>query len=111
MKPRYLRHNLWSPDADPKVTAADWTVIAKPLPRPSVYDLSNEPALKTIADRPDLFKIVSPVKVSALERLTVTHPNHSFVESVIEGVRNGFWPWASTVKEGYPLTHDESKPI
>jgi hypothetical protein len=30
---------------------------------------------------------------------------------VIEGIKGGFWLWASTVKEGYPLTHDESKQI
>ena len=38
-----------------------------------------------------------------------SHPNKVFVESVLEGLREGFWPWASTVKEGYPLTWDESK--
>jgi hypothetical protein len=111
MKPRYLRHNLWTPDADPKVTAADWSVTAKALPRPSVEELHSEPALKTVAERADLFKIVSPIKVSVLERLTAAHPNRPFVESVIEGIKFGFWPWASTVKEGYPQTHDESKLI
>ena len=111
MRPRYLRHNLWMMDTDPKITAADWTATARPLPRPPLSEFDNLLALNTIAERSDLFKIVSPVKVEELERLTMTHPNRPFVESIIEGVRNGFWPWASTNKEGYPLTHDESKPI
>jgi hypothetical protein len=111
MKPRYLRYNLWSPDADPKTTAVDWTLSAKALPRHSLEELRNEPALGTIAERPELFKIVSPINVSAFERLTVAHPNRPFVESVIEGIKSGFWPWASTIKEGYPLTHDESKQV
>jgi hypothetical protein len=109
MKPRYLRYNLWTPEADPRVTAADWTISANTLPRPSSDEWQNASALRMVAQRPDLFQIISPIDVSALERLTVTHPNRPFVESVIEGIKDGFWPWASTTKEGYPLTHDESK--
>ena len=111
MRPRYLKHNLWMMDSDPKVTAADWTITARPLPRPPVDEFANKSVLNTIVEHPDLFKIVSPVKAEVLERLTQSHPNRLFVESVVEGIRKGFWPWASTNKEGYPLTHDESKPI
>jgi len=32
MRLRYLRHNLWTPDADPLLTAAEWTLLADPLP-------------------------------------------------------------------------------
>ena len=111
MRPRYLRHNLWTMDSDPKTTAADWTITAHPLPRPPADEYDNTSALNTITKRPDLFKIVTPVKVEALSRLTSLHPNRPFVESAVEGFRSGFWPWASTNKEGYPLTHDESKAI
>ena len=69
------------------------------------------PALQTLAERPDLFKIVTPVKVDVLERLTTSHPNRPFVQSVLDGLRYGFWPWAITNREGYPLMHDESKEI
>jgi hypothetical protein len=64
-----------------------------------------------VLSRPDLFSIVTPVNVQALERLTRTHPNRHFVESVLQGFEEGFWPWANTVQPGYPLTHDESKPL
>ena len=33
----------------------------------------------------------------------------NIVQSVLEGLCGGFWPWAQTVKEGYPLTWDESR--
>lgn len=111
LRPRYLRHNLWNPDSNPKITVAEWTTTARPLPRPPATEFDNLPALKTLAEHPDLFKIVTPVKVDVLERLTARHPNHPFVESVLDGLRYGFWPWAVTNREGYPLTHDESKEI
>ena len=27
------------------------------------------------------------------------------------GLREGFWPWADTLREGFPITHDESRPM
>jgi hypothetical protein len=111
MKPRYLRYNLWMPDADPKMTAADWTEVARPLPKPPPSKFLNLPACAMLEERPELFDIVTPVNVDALQHLTATHPSRPFVESVIEGLRCGFWPWARTDKEGYPVTLDASKPI
>jgi hypothetical protein len=65
MKPKYLRYNVWSPDVDPKMTAAVWTLTAKPLPRPSPDEFTSRPVSQTLADRPDLFKIVTPINVDA----------------------------------------------
>lgn len=111
LRPKYLRHNLWSLDSDPKLTAAEWTEIARPLQRPSSTEFDNLPVRKTIDDHPDLFKIVTPINVPKLRSLTESHPNRPFVESVLEGLENGFWPWANTSLEGYPITHDESRPL
>ena len=111
LRPRYLRHNLWSTESDPKITAAEWTCQAKALPRPPLDEWENESVLKTLKDRSNLFEIVSPVNVEALRKLTRAHPNQPFVESVLSGLEKGFWPWASTMKEGYPLTNDESKEV
>jgi hypothetical protein len=41
----------------------------------------------------------------------LTHPNPLFAQSVCQGLREGFWPWASTTQPGYPSTNDKSKPI
>ena len=34
------------------------------------------------------------------------HPNRPFVESVCTSLRDGFWPWANTQKESYPVMWD-----
>jgi len=111
MRPRYLCHNLWSPDADPMITAVEWTLSALLLPRPPVSEYENIAACRTVTEYPDLFKIIMPIKISALDYLLKSHPNHAFVDLVPDGLCDGFWTWASTVMEGYPVMLDESKTI
>ena len=110
MRPRYLRHNVWDPDSEFSRTTADWTETARPLPRPPLEELQDEVTAKTIRENPDLFKIVTPINVDIFESYLSDHPNQPFVRSVCQGLREGFWPWADTLKEGYPATHDESQP-
>ena len=111
MKPKYLRHNLWSLDSDPLMTTAGWTETARPLQGPSPSEFTNVLACHTIDKHPDLFKIVTPINVSKLRELTASHPNRPFVESVLNGLSVGFWPWANTTLDSYPITHDESRPL
>jgi hypothetical protein len=61
--------------------------------------------VSTICNNPHLFCIVTPIKVDHFEELLVTHPNQSFVKS---SLREGFWPFAHTQKESYPVTWDFS---
>jgi hypothetical protein len=110
-RPKYLRHNLWTPYSDPRSPAAEWTLSAQPLPQPPQIESENLLAQQTLNEKPELFKIVTPINIETLEQLSIHHPNRPFVESILEGFRNGFWPWATTVREGYPLTHNESKQI
>jgi hypothetical protein len=44
-----------------------------------------------------------------LEALLSDHPNPLFVASVCLGLQEGFWPWADTLKEGYPTLYDGSR--
>ena len=111
LKPKYLRHNLWSPDSGLKLVAADWTETAEPLPRPPLSEYENVPVHQTLEKRPDLFHVVLPVWVEVLAKLLKNHPNQEFVSSVLEGLGDRFWPWATTVQEGYPFMHDKSKSI
>lgn len=111
LRPKYLRYNLWSPEADPSVTAAKWTLTALPLPRPPKEELGVLEVITTLQDHSNLFKVVSPIKVDVLEELAKEHPNQPFVDSVLTGFREGFWPWAETVGKGYPPTHDERRVV
>lgn len=42
----------------------------------------------------------------ALQAYLVDHPNPDFVSSVINGLQNGFWPWADTSNVSLPTTLD-----
>lgn len=110
MQPKYLRHNLWE-DSTLSSTTAEWTLWAQPLARPPLAETLNSPALSTLADHPELFRIITPINVDIFEAFLRTHPNQPFVWSVCEGLRKGFWPWADTMREGFPATHDESRPV
>jgi hypothetical protein len=110
LQPKYLRYNLWSPEAR-TCSVADWTETAKPLPPIPLCELQNDISSQTIVDNPSLFKIVTPIKVDRFEFLLRNHPNQLFVQSVCKGLREGFWPWADTLKLGYPTTHDASVPM
>lgn len=103
MKPKYLHYNVWSDEEStdksntlPMICLADWTECAKPLPDMPATEQENQIVLKTIADRPDLFKIITPINVDRFEELLRTHPNQPFVNSVCQGLRESFWPWADT---------------
>jgi hypothetical protein len=111
LQPKYLRHNLWDQGALLSPTTAEWSETARPLPRPPYSEIFNPISSQTIADNPDLFQVHTPIKVDLFESLLKDHPNPLFVKSVCEGLREGFWPWADTLRDDYPITHDESRPM
>ena len=109
MQPKYLRYNVWDPTSDFTPTTADWTEMATPLSRPPLSELVNPIATKTIREYPDLFKVITPIKVDIFESYLSTHPNQPFVRSICEGLREGFWPWADTTKPDYPAINDQAQ--
>ena len=111
LHPKYLRHNLWDEGFSLSPATAEWSEHAAPLPRPPLTEFTNRSALKTISDHPDLFQVRSPVNVDVFEALLKDHPNPLFVKSVCTGLREGFWPWADTLTDCFPTTHDESRPM
>ena len=51
-------------------------------------------------------KIICNINIEKFKELLFDHPNQPFVQSVIIGLTEGFWPWAEK-QEGYPVTHCE----
>ena len=62
----------------------------------------------SIQARPDLFKIVTPVKVEVFESLLQDHPNRLYVDSVLWCLHNGFWLWVKPGEEADPVQWDNS---
>jgi len=106
---QYSPNLVWRTSDSPKVVSAYSTLTAAPLPPPPKNELQNKVARKTIAQNPGLFGITSPIKVDAFERNLKDHPNQSFVQSVVRGLKYGFWPWANTNDATLPTTYDGSR--
>jgi hypothetical protein len=107
-RPRHRRGLIWSPtDATFSPTARS-SEYADPVPSPPLSERICSDTATTIKERPDLFKIVTPINVDRFELLLEDHPNPAFVASVCRALREGFWPWADTSDESYPSTNDNS---
>lgn len=100
---------IWRESDTPRTVSAYSTLTAVPLPSPPRNELRNKVARKTIAQNPDLFKVVSPIKVDVFKKYVKDHPNQSFVQSVVRSLKNGFWPWADTSDPSFPTTYDGSR--
>jgi hypothetical protein len=107
-RPKYLQRSVWTDvNASPSCSPTAFSTLSdNPLPRPSPQEFSNVEAVTTIRDNPHLFKIVTPINVDRFESLLASHPNKPFIQSVCVAFREGFWPWADTQKEEYPVTWD-----
>ncbi|KAJ8482207.1 hypothetical protein ONZ45_g15028 [Pleurotus djamor] len=108
-QPKFLRHNIWlSEGVQTKISAAEWTLDASPLPTPPLNVMSNSESNETVQKYPDLFKIVTPINVERFRDLLSNHPNQPFVQSVCDGLIHGFWPFAE-ISDSYPSTFDCSE--
>lgn len=105
--PRYQRYNAFGVNCPRR--AHEWTTTASPLPSPPLPATIHPSILDTINSNPELFQIVTPIHVNALEHYSISHPNQAFVQSVIRMMRDGGWPWA-VIPDEFPLTHDEAMP-
>jgi hypothetical protein len=107
-RPSWVRGLMWN-DIDLGISrAALWTENASPLPSVPIDEFRNVEAIDTIFKNPDLFKIVTPIKISRFKELLSSHPNQPFVDSVIYGLSHGFWPFAHTRYGVYPTTVNDS---
>jgi len=107
-RPRYLRDFIWFEEEPSSVPSALATEFMLPVPTPPINELSNSVALHTIRNHPHLFKIITPINVDSFRSYLLDHPNRSFVDSVCQGLCDGFWPWAITDDPSLPVTWDNS---
>ena len=108
--PKYLRNFYWEGDVDGISCLAKISEFLPPLPSVPDDELKNHAVTKTIKENRHLFDIVTPINICRLESLLINHPNQPFVVSVLSGLCNGFWPWADTQHQVYPVTKDYFKP-
>ena len=107
--PKHRRKMIWGKEDDPCSKTVKWTEYAEPLPRPPLREFENEEALHTISSHPDLFAVSTPINIDRFEALLAEHPNQPFVQSVCQGLREGFWPFADTHYGEWPTTWDFSQ--
>ncbi|KAG8990290.1 hypothetical protein FRB93_003266 [Tulasnella sp. JGI-2019a] len=84
--------------------SAAGTETAIPIPSPPPNEVNNHIANATIKSHPHLFAIVTPINAGQFQRLLSTHPNKQLVKSMIQGLREGFWPFAITEGRNVPDT-------
>ena len=82
---------------------------APPLPRPPENELSSLEKWETICTHSHLFRITTPIRADRLRDLLSKHPNRLLVESVDEGLKHGFWPWAVTKNSAAPSIIDNAR--
>ncbi|GAA5916740.1 hypothetical protein JCM5296_003936 [Sporobolomyces johnsonii] len=92
--PRLLHSFHWPPpNADaPRALSVDASSSFGPLPRPPPSVLSDSVLSSLLSSRPELFSCVSPLSANAFDLALANHPNRRFVESLVESIRDGFWP-------------------
>jgi hypothetical protein len=81
--------------------------FAKPVPHPPSSIVDDLVVHSTITALPNIFKIVTPIKVDSLWNLLTSHPNQPFVNSICKALSLGFWPWAE-FPDDYPIIVDKS---
>lgn len=95
--PSYRRGLGWR-DSDGQyiLPAALSTLHAPPLPSPPVHLTTNESVVIALQQYHAEIKVETPFDVACLERFLGGHPNRAFVDSVLHGLREGFWPLSET---------------
>ena len=91
--PRFRRRLGWrESDTEYISPAAIGTETAPPLPRPPQHLLEDPTILAALERYRNDIKVETPFHVGRLRSLLSDHPNRPFIESVLWGLENGFWP-------------------
>ncbi|KDQ59561.1 hypothetical protein JAAARDRAFT_205592 [Jaapia argillacea MUCL 33604] len=92
--PSFHRGFAWGSSSPNNISpAALYTESAPPLPSPPQH-LLDDPIIKfALKQNKHHMKVETPFDISAFEGLLSDHPNPLFVQSVIHGLRHGFYPF------------------
>jgi hypothetical protein len=93
--PRYLRGFIWG-EGEPCTPSVTSTLFKKPLSGIPEEDMKHEWVTNTIHEYPYLFEVVTPIRYENLRSVLHSHPNRPFVDSILLGFRDGFWPAAKS---------------
>src|ERR1700729_2026325 len=104
MCPKFACNLIWGVIDNDISPSAHYSLFTDPLPRPPQSELENVIANKNISGNPKFFKITCNINIKKLDELLQDHPNQPFIQSIIVGLTEGFWPWAEP-QDGYPATH------
>ena len=93
--PRYRRGFIWETSrASPSLTpSALATETAPPLASPPSHLLNDPEIQSTLREMHDYIRVETPFNVDRFEALLFDHPNQPFVKSVMDSLRQGFWPF------------------
>ena len=91
--PRFRCRYVWSNSTNKHLSpAALYTEVAPPLPSPPAHLLHDPKIQATLLAMRNHIKVETPFNVDKLESMLADHPNQPFIQSVMTGLREGFWP-------------------
>lgn len=105
---RRFRGFIWDTTELYCTPLATLSEILRLLPRPPPLELENPITTHTLNYYSHLFNISTPINVNRFQQLLQTHPNQPLIQSVCEGLRFGFWPFAEPDMEVFPSTLEVS---
>ncbi|KAJ3746925.1 hypothetical protein EV360DRAFT_10105, partial [Lentinula raphanica] len=79
-----------------------------PLPSPPAHVLNDPVIQDALSTQKDFLRVQTPYDVEKLSTLLYFHPNRPFVDSILEGLRSGFWPCHSGDWESGAPTFDDN---
>jgi hypothetical protein len=91
--PKFKHGFAWSDSSHNISPSALYTETAKPLPWPPEH-LLNDPTIRAaLGACKGHIEVKTPFDVDKLGAMLHDHPNQPLVESVLVGLRDGFWPF------------------
>ncbi|KAE9406672.1 hypothetical protein BT96DRAFT_987228 [Gymnopus androsaceus JB14] len=95
--PRFIEGFGFRDDVTPQGSrTAEYTIHDETTSATSTGRVRRASMVDHSKSNPHLFRVQTPINIDRFETILETHPNKPFVKSVLVGLREGFWPWATT---------------